>query len=181
MFEHWTARDQRRPVAECLRRVSEADVLVAIVAYRYGWVPDPPDQPLGGHQSVTWLECEQAQREHKEILPFLVHRDAAWPIERKDSHRLSVAMEEGNYTEELAKRVGRDIAGLREFKRWLEEGRLWGSFKNVDEFEGKMGNTLRDWRDRHPEFRPPPVSLGDPRKYLESLREQTQWIDIRGL
>jgi hypothetical protein len=34
----------------CLRQVSEADVVVAIVAHRYGWVP--PDQPAGDCKSI---------------------------------------------------------------------------------------------------------------------------------
>ena len=181
LFEHWPAKDQRRPVAECLSHVSQADLLVVIVAHRYGWVPGPPDQPPDEHKNITWMECEHAHGENKEVLAFLVDKDAAWPVDFKDSHTLSVAVEEGKCTEELVRRVERDIAGLRQFKRWLDDGRLRVHFRNVDEFEGKLGIALRDWRDRHPEFKPPPVPPGDPHKYLEALREQTGWINIRGL
>jgi len=78
MFEHWPARDRRRPVTECLRRVSKADVLVVIAAHRYGWIPGPPDQPPSQQKSITWLECEHAQAENKEVLLFLVDKDAEW-------------------------------------------------------------------------------------------------------
>jgi hypothetical protein len=182
LFEHWPARDQRRPVAECLSEVSQADLLVVIVAYRYGWIPGPLDQPRDEHKSITWMECEHARSENKEVVAFLVHKDAAWPVELKDSYTLSVAKEEGKYTEELARRVERDVAGLRELKRWLEDGRIPAHFKNVDEFQGKLGVALRDWRDRHPEFiQTVSVGRNDPTKYLESLREQTGWINVRGL
>ena len=58
---------------ECLRLVSEADVVVVIVAHRYGWVP--PDQAAGDCKSITWLECEQAERKGKRVLGFLVDSD----------------------------------------------------------------------------------------------------------
>ena len=41
VHELWVARDHP-PLDECLERVRRADVLVAIVAHRYGWVP--PEQ-----------------------------------------------------------------------------------------------------------------------------------------
>ena len=38
--------------------VAEADVLVLIVAHRYGWVP--PDQEGGEDKSITWLDLSSA-------------------------------------------------------------------------------------------------------------------------
>ncbi|MGH9454612.1 MAG: DUF4062 domain-containing protein, partial [Terriglobia bacterium] len=185
MFEHWPASGQRRPAAECLSRVSKADVLVVIVAHRYGWMPGSPDQPPNQRKSITWLECERAHDKGKEVLAFLVDKDAGWHDKLKDSYRLAAAAEEGKDTEELRMQVRQDIAGLKDFKRWLGDGRIRATFKNFDEFEGKLAIALRDWRDRHPEFAKPlqPVRAGqhDPRKYLEYLRGQTAWIDIRGL
>ncbi|HZT32158.1 MAG TPA: DUF4062 domain-containing protein, partial [Bryobacteraceae bacterium] len=69
MQEYFVARDHP-PLAECLERVARADVLVAIVAHRYGWVP--ADQPGGGCKSITWLEVEHAAGRNKEVLAFLV-------------------------------------------------------------------------------------------------------------
>ena len=44
MMEYWTA-EANDPLDVCLGRVDEAELLVAIVAHRYGW--KPPDQPDG--------------------------------------------------------------------------------------------------------------------------------------
>lgn len=51
-----------RPVVEeCLRYVREADVLIGIIAHRYGWEPD-------GKKSITEMEYDEA----KERLMFLI-------------------------------------------------------------------------------------------------------------
>lgn len=70
MMEYFVAGGDRPPLAACLAKVSEADVLCVLVAHRYGWVP--PDQPAGGRKSITWLECERAVGEGKEVLAFLL-------------------------------------------------------------------------------------------------------------
>jgi hypothetical protein len=69
MMEYFPATG-KPSLPECLRKVSQADVVVAIVAHRYGWVP--PDQPAGEHKSITWLECDQAERDGKPVLSFLI-------------------------------------------------------------------------------------------------------------
>ncbi len=57
-----------RPVVEeCLRYVREADVLVGIIAHRYGWEPD-------GKKSITEMEYDEA----KEKLMFLI--DPTLPV-----------------------------------------------------------------------------------------------------
>jgi hypothetical protein len=42
---------KRKPLEACLREVDRCDVVIAIVAHRYGWVPE--DQPAGGTKSIT--------------------------------------------------------------------------------------------------------------------------------
>lgn len=54
----------RPVVSECLRYVQEADVLVGIIAHRYGWEPD-------GKKSITEMEYNAA----KERLMFLINPD----------------------------------------------------------------------------------------------------------
>lgn len=56
MMEYFTASGDKPPLEYCLREVSETDLLVVIVAHRYGWVP--PDQPGDQRKSITWLEWE---------------------------------------------------------------------------------------------------------------------------
>ena len=58
------AASTRPVVEECLRYVQEADVLVGIIAHRYGWEPD-------GKKSITEMEYDAAQ----ERLMFLINQD----------------------------------------------------------------------------------------------------------
>ena len=53
-MEYFAASGQRPPLEACLHKVSAADVVVLILAYRYGWVP--PDQEGDVHKRITWLE-----------------------------------------------------------------------------------------------------------------------------
>src|SRR5476649_955505 len=75
-MEDFDASGDRPPLSECLAKVAGADVLVVIVAHRYGWVPDAT-----GQKSITRLECEEAVSQGKEVLAFLV--DAARSEERR--------------------------------------------------------------------------------------------------
>jgi hypothetical protein len=169
------------PLAVCRAKVSEADVLVAIVAHRYGWVP--PDQPANQFQSITWLECEEAARQGKEVLAFLADPACEWPLDQREAYRITAAIEQGKATTELFAEVQRNVAQLDAFKQWIDGHGVRVTFRNPDDLRGNVESALRQWRDRHPEFGPavaPPASA-DPAKYLDYLREQTGWIDIRGL
>ena len=158
---------------ECLRKVSQADLVVAIVAHRYGWVP--PDQPAGDCKSITWLECEHAEREGKLVLGFLIDPECDWPDKLKESYRLMAAIEDGTFKPALSEEVQRNVAKLAEFKQWLSRN-VRATFRNPDDLRGKVSDALREWRGGEA----PPVQ-GDPGKYLESLRKDTAFIDIRGL
>jgi hypothetical protein len=183
MQDYFVASGGNPPLRKCLEEVSKADVLVVIVAHRYGWVP--PDQPPLDAKSITWLECEQADRNGKEVLAFLVDKNFDWPFELKEAYRTMAATEAGNATPELVAEVQRNVAKLREFKQWLGTKGISVAFTNPDSLRAEVEAALHDWRDRRPEFadrgHSTPLSRDDPRKYLESLREQTAWIDIRGL
>ena len=52
MMEYFVASGKRAPLATSLAKVDDADLVVAIVAHRYGWVP--PDQEGDHHKSITW-------------------------------------------------------------------------------------------------------------------------------
>ena len=92
MQEYFVASGDKPPLDECLARVSKADVVVVIVAHRYGWVP--PNQVSGNCKSITWLECEEAVRRRKEILPFIVDKKAEWPMDLREAYRTMAATEE---------------------------------------------------------------------------------------
>jgi hypothetical protein len=157
---------------ECLRKVSEADVVVAIVAHRYGWVPE--DQPPGEYKSITWLECEHAEREGKLVLGFLVDPATDWPVQLKESYRVTAAIEDGTFTPTLPEEVQRNLANLAKFKQHLGRN-IRATFQNPHDLRGKIESALREWRGESPTVQ------GDPAKYLDSLRKETAFIDIRGL
>src|SRR5688572_17463797 len=89
MMEYFEARGDHPPLRTCLDKVDEADLVVAVVAYRYGWVP--PDQPAGHNKSITWLECERAVARGKEVIAFPVDEGHAWPVELREEYRATEA------------------------------------------------------------------------------------------
>ncbi len=72
----WPANG-RRSVAECRRHVGDCDVLVVLVAHRYGWVPTKEEQG-DGERSITWLEVEEARKLDRPVLSFLVDPKHPW-------------------------------------------------------------------------------------------------------
>ncbi len=189
MVEYWVARGDKPPLEECLRRVSEAQVLVVIAAHRYGWVPQ--DQPKGEYKSISWLECERAAHEGREVLAFIVDEKVKWSAELKEQHRLAEAAAKGKKVPRpLVAEVERNVANLQQFKQWLGKGGIRKTFTSPADLGGKVEGALREWRDRYLS-RPPETAGGraeqvkeaqpDLTPYLRWLREETGWIDIRGL
>lgn len=178
MHEYWVAKGVKPPLEESLRRVGEADVLVVVVAHRYGWVPP------GESKSITWLECLEAVRQKKEVLAFLVDGKHSWPEELREEYRLVEAAREGNVVA-VAAEVQERVKLLAEFKEWLRCAWIRVEFTNQEDLRGKVSEALREWRERHPEFRRVAVAresrVADPMRYLEDLRKETAYIDIRGL
>jgi formylglycine-generating enzyme required for sulfatase activity len=185
-MESFEGRDER-PLSVCKEKVAQADVVVAIVAHRYGWVPpDQPPAPDGSRdRSITWLECEQARALGKAVLAFIVEDKVSWPAEHMDAHTLAAAITKRAAPEERA-RAERDVQRLDDFKRWLDEGTR-PRFTSPDDLSLKVLHSLVEW-ERH---RAPAAGQGtrpggaaavaDPRMYLEVLAARTGHIDIRGL
>src|SRR5450432_2035036 len=87
MMEYFVASGKHPPYRACMEKVAGADVMVVIVAHRYGWIP--PDQPAAGHKSITWLECEEAVKQGREVLAFLVDTHCDWPEADKEEYRIT--------------------------------------------------------------------------------------------
>jgi hypothetical protein len=117
-MESFEGRDER-PLDVCREKIAQSDVVVAIVAHRYGWVP--PDQPLAADgsrdRSITWLECEHARSLGKEVLAFVVSDKVPWPPEHMDDRTLSVARRKRAAPEQIAA-AQRDVDRLGDFKQW---------------------------------------------------------------
>ena len=165
------------PLSECLARVSPCDLVVVLVAERYGWVP--PDQDDSGARSITWLECEHAAQQGKDVLVFFPGQNA--PTERTEAYRLTAAFNEGTFTPELPVEIQRNVAELKKFHQWLETGRTRSTFTTPDDLRAKVIQALYKWLEKHPDYRPAQPRRLDPRPYLAWLRDQTATIDIRGL
>jgi hypothetical protein len=180
--ELWVAKD-KPPLDECLARVRSADVLVAIVAYRYGWVPD--GQAGGERHSITRLECEEAVLRGKEVLAFLVDESAPWPEEDKEEYRLVKAVRAGNALA-VAAEVQDNVQRLDVFKAWLRGRGIRATFSSREDLRGKVALALQEWKQRHPEFKTSEsaetiMPVRDETPYLKALRAETAYIDIRGL
>lgn len=81
----WVSIDHRlwsasgRPTVEwCLEKVRGCDILVVLVAQRYGWVPGK-EEGGDGKKSITWMEVEEAKKTGMEVIPFLLDSNAPWP------------------------------------------------------------------------------------------------------
>jgi hypothetical protein len=178
MMEYFAAAGGA-PLTECLGRVSPCDVVVAIVAERYGWVP--PDQPTNEAKSITWLECEHAAGRECELLVFFPADPNVWPKDKTEAFRLADAAQNGTFTPKLADEVQRNITRLKDFRKWLDTGQTRTTFTSPDDLKAKVTQALYQWFDRHPDCRPSRPGAQNPRTYLEWLRDQTATIDIRGL
>src|ERR1035437_2652657 len=119
MMEYFPASGHAPTLQACLEKVADAEVLVVIVAHRYGWVPDGPENPDA--KSITWLECDHARHvTGKEVLAFLVDPKYPWPAELRESYRLIAENDQpARKYNQIRKEVIRNEAKLGEFKKEL--------------------------------------------------------------
>ncbi len=63
----------------CKAEVEKADILIVLVAHRYGWIPELKD---GGDEvkSITWLEVEYARKAGRIVLPYLLGETETWQV-----------------------------------------------------------------------------------------------------
>ena len=66
-------------VTECERKARESDVIVCIVAHRYGFVPEK------GLGSITRREVEAAKADGKDVLVWIVADDYPWPLAQRST------------------------------------------------------------------------------------------------
>ncbi len=160
-----------------MSKVSESDLVVAIVAHRYGSVPP------NGEKSSVWLDCDSAIASGKELVAFVVDENYSWPVDLREAYRLSSAVESGTITFEFLETVKRNIERLQDFKKWLRERTMTFSFTTPDNLNALASQFFRAWRERHPELgrRIDSPSGADPARYLALLRDNYAWIDVRGL
>src|SRR6266852_1924929 len=113
-----------QPATECMKMAAEADAVICIVAYRYGYVP-PPEFGGDGERSITWLEVDAAKRAGKPVFAFLVDPKAPW-TELKEQDRLT--SEPPEKIPEIVKAVQK----LQEFKDYLEGECIRQTFTSLE-------------------------------------------------
>jgi hypothetical protein len=68
-----------RTVPLCRQQVQDSDIVVLLVAQRYGWIP-PTDQGGDGKTSITQMEYRWAREFGKPVVPYLLADKATkWP------------------------------------------------------------------------------------------------------
>ncbi|MGD0899158.1 MAG: DUF4062 domain-containing protein [Thermoguttaceae bacterium] len=155
MMEYFPASGEHPPLRACLAKISgsesegPADVLVVIVAHRYGWVPQ--EQRDSERKSITWLECEKAKDDGKEILAFLVNEKHVWPDGLREENRIAQAVKEGRASPELMTEVRDNVERLGHFKTWLGSLGTWKTFTTPESLTTEVLDALHGWRQRHAE------------------------------
>lgn len=113
------------PVEECERLAADCDVLICVVAHRYGYEPEP------GKGSITRREVEAAQRAGKPVLVWIVDDAFPWAEtkERDIPIRSDTVVAESATVSEGAD-AGRS---LQDFKAWLRKTFVTESFTTPDD------------------------------------------------
>lgn len=128
------------PVEECERLARESDVVVCIVAHRYGYVPEK------GRGSITRREVEAAHKAGKDVLVWIVADDFPW-TEKKEQDLLAdpnVLADDKRVAE-----VREGVAGLLDFKNWLRTTFTPDTFTTSDDLGRKIAVALANYVRGH--------------------------------
>jgi tetratricopeptide (TPR) repeat protein len=121
------------PVEECERLASESDVVVCIVAHRYGFVPER------GRGSITQREVKAAKAAGKDVLVWIVADDFPW-TEKKEQDILidpTVLADPARIAD-----VVDALAALGAFKTWLRKTFVFDTFTTADDLGRKIAVAL---------------------------------------
>jgi formylglycine-generating enzyme required for sulfatase activity len=173
MMEYFPATGHAPSLQVCREKVAEAEVVVVIVAHRYGWVPDDPSNPDA--KSITWLECEHTWNvTQKDVIAFLVDPKHPWPPDQYEGHRLNIERRKPGILEE----VERNEQNLARFKQELSSY-VRATFTDPASLRHLVSVALGEWRLRN---HPATATVDqDPDTYLKFLEDDTRQIRIKGL
>jgi tetratricopeptide (TPR) repeat protein len=118
-----------QPVEECERLARECDVLVCIVAHRYGFVPEP------GRGSITRREVEAALEAGRDVYAWIVDDSHPWTHAREQDRLTdSCVQQDPAQILEVAERV----RALGEFKAWLRRRVVPDTFTTPDDLGRRL-------------------------------------------
>jgi hypothetical protein len=123
-------------VAECERKARECDVLVCVIAHRYGFVPEP------GKGSITRREVEAARAAGRDVLVWIVEDGHPWS-EKKEQDRLTdptVLADPIRVVE-----VAESVKELQDFKTWLRATCVCDTFTTPDDLGRKIAVALSNY------------------------------------
>jgi uncharacterized protein DUF4062 len=121
------------PVAECERKARECDVVVCIVAHRYGFVPDK------GKGSITRREVEAAKTAGRDVLVWIVADTHPW-TEKKEQDLLAdpTVLTDSTRVAEVAA----GVQALLDLKAWLRASFVCEAFTTPDDLGRKIAIAL---------------------------------------
>ena len=170
----WTPTG-RPSVKECMEQVERGQILVVLVAFRYGWVPSR-EEGGDGESSITRMEVERARAAGLEVIPFLVEDNAHWSIadvegltDRKAQERLD------RFKADLRK----SLAGFFETPKSLEAPTVLALNKAAERIERsrvapRRGTYLKDRPDEADLLVPSYFDPDHPPTLEERLETQLQ-------
>jgi hypothetical protein len=121
------------PAIECERKARDSDVVICIVAHRYGFVPE------SGKGSITRREVEAGWKAGKHVLVWLVDDGHPWS-EKKEQDLLTdpaVLADQARITEVIS-----NIAELTRFKAWLRHTFVCDTFTTPDDLGRRIAVAL---------------------------------------
>lgn len=124
------------PVAECERMAAEADIVVCIVAHRYGYEPEP------GSGSITKREVEAAHSARKPIFAWIADDTSAQNFAGRQEFAKVRTIASDSVE---AKNFKRTAAALSAFKLWLRENMIVDSFTTPDDLGRKIAIALSNY------------------------------------
>ena len=124
------------PVEECERKARESDVVVCIVAHRYGFVPEK------GRGSITRREVEAAKGAGKEVFVWIVADDHPWKEKREQD-----LLTDPNVFADVARvtEIAEAVAALMTFKTWLRKTFVCDTFTTPDDLGRKVAVALASY------------------------------------
>jgi len=131
-MEHFSALPGT-PVEECERLARESDVVVCVVAHRYG-------------SGITQREVEAAHKAGKDVLVWIIAEDYQWS-EKKEENQLA----DPNVFSDPAKvdEVRQRVEALFNFKTWLRKTFTADKFTTPDDLGRKIAVGLTNYVKGH--------------------------------
>lgn len=134
--------DPDTPVEVCRREVDAADLVVLVLAHRYGWIPSQA-QGGDGTSSITRIEFNQARKpsrgEPKPVFAFLVSDAPGWTGAREQDALVNAA------SPEQALHIYQSVQALKQFKSEVNSQFVRDTFTTPADLADKAGSAVAKW------------------------------------